>query len=817
MSAIKITEIEAQEHPQRYWYLTAAVLLLAGVWLRLVNVLEIPMFIDEVRHIVRAQEILTGDLFEGLPQNKWLWGFIFAGLNPTGPEAGWLARYFNILWATISIAGTIYLGRILGSRWIGLLAGLIYVVVPIATFHERQALVDPMMTAFTTLSMVASVALARSIWRRDAPITLLTLILTGSLLAARLVKPAMLPFLVLPPVAFLLLGVLPTDQSPLRWLAQRWNQAYTPLTIWVAAVATTLLATYAVYWFAETEFDVTPTDKFQATFSNTIISGAPDVEQGTLLDDITVLTDASIKYMGWVVVGGIGAAIVFAGALRYKWRAVVFLACPAILFMVVPLLADRLTGSGEIATRYLLLNVSALAVLAAIGIGAVVQQAAQIPYGAPAVALLLVAGILYQNLQFNYVMITNPRQANWTAYDQRVYFDSSNSGYYFERAAQFLLRTYERSDSERLHVLSDVELLRYAQTTLGPRVGEMQFLVQEDFDEQRELIAEWLIAGDTIIVLENTGKDDFIRDTEYLGQPVGPEGLLLRRAYTWRTPDSRQNAYIVEGATDPMASYIYDQLGDDPELYPIELQNIGPVITGSPADIIAVFPTEHTTFVAQETSKPVVRLQTQVYPLNPEDVQQAVAQIPLEPGETLGIVLFEPPTVDPQQVIASTMFEEAYTLPREYWNGPFNYRLYTLEAYALDTQPIDVIFEDAITLETALVRRVFQEMLQIEVTWQTNAPIEDEYFTFTHVLDENGELVLQRDGIPGGGLLPMTQWFVDQPVTDRYAIPLPPTLTAGTYTVISGIYDPASSLRLQTTSAAGEGDHAVIGRFVLSE
>lgn len=815
--AIEITELESEPRPANWVFWLAIPLILVGVWLRLWNVLEIPMFIDEIRHIQRAQEILTGELFRGLDQNKWLWGFIYAGLNPTGPEAGWLARYFNTLWACISIAGCIYLGRILGSRWVGLLAGLIYVVVPLATFHERQALVDPMMTALTTLSMVVSVSIARASWRRGSPITVLTILLIGSLLAARLVKLSMLPFLVLPLVAILLFGVLPTDSSRFRWMFTRWNRAYTALVIWILAVGVTLVGTGAVYRFADNQFDTRPVSTHTASIDNTILTSDPNVAQGTLAEDIAILAGIVIDYMGWVVVAGLGLALLFAVILRYRWRSVLYLIFPAIVFMAIPLVADRPTGSGEIASRYLLLNTSALVVLAAIGIGALANQLKRVPYVAPLFGAAVVAGVLYQNLQFHYTMVTNPRQANWAAYDQRVYFESGSSGYYFQPAGDWLLRTYERSDAERLHILSDVDLLRYATTTLGPRVGEMQFLVQEDFDEQREEVAEWMIAGDEVYVLENTDKDNFVRDRRPFLFPVGPEGMLLDRVYTWRTPEARQNAYRVVGAADPLASYIYDQLGDDPELYIPDYEIVGPVVSGSPADIVAVFPAEHTTYLAQRTTKPVIRLPVIQYPLSTEEILRVLDVLDLPPGTTLGILVFDPPTTDPQRIIETTMFETAFLMGREFWSGPANYRVYTLESFDIEPQQLDVEFEDAITLEAVTFRRPRNNVLQIEVQWQTNTPVEDEFFTFTHVVDSDGNLIVQRDGIPGGGLLPTTIWEVGVPVNDRYAIELPPNLPGDTYDVITGIYNPISGLRLQVTSGNGEVDHAILGTFTLSD
>lgn len=801
------------QRPLRSFYWVAILLILFGVWLRLVNVLEIPMFIDEVKHLVRVHDIIAGDVFEGLVQNKWLWGYVLARFNPTGPEAAWLARYYNILWACISIAGTIALGRLLGTRWVGLVAGAIYVVVPLATFHERQAVVEPMMVAFTTWSMVISIQLARTRNKQANRILWLTLMLIATLTIARLVKPTMLPFLLLPGVALILFALIPTDKSHIPTAIRRVKRLQLKLVSWAAAMAAAFGAAALVYRMAEEQFGLVVGEGFLLSVENTTLGS--DLNQPPLQDDLLVLWDVVVSYMGWAVVVGVVLCLLFAIVLRRRWRAALYLLAPAVVFMAVPLLADRPTQTGEIATRYLTMHTSALAVMAALGFGTLFTFLQRSRIAMAAASTVMVGALLIPNLYFNLIMITEPQEANWVAYDQRVYFESVSSGYYFRPAAEYLLEQYYASETGRLNILSDVDLLRHAQTTIGPRVGDMQFLVQQNYDEQREEIAPWFVDGDPIIVLENPAKDDFVRWTPNTSEFHGPEGLLLDRQFSWDTPTSIQHAYLVTGTEDPLAEEIYIAVGDDPRAYLTDHGGIAPLIEASPADVVVVYPPNHGTLVADRISKPVQALALEQYPLTEADILQAVDQTLLRSGQILGLVTVDPPTTDPQRVITSTLLESAYPMAQQYWSGLLNYRLYVLEEQAPTLDPIDVAFEDVIHLEGASLRRnPVDNTLQLQVAWRTDEPVEDNFFTFTHVITENGELVAQRDGIPGDGLLPLTGWEPGETVVDRYAITMPPNLPAGRYQVITGIFDPNSGLRLR---ASAGGDFAVIGSFQRGE
>lgn len=803
----------------RAWVFWAAIpIILFAILLRLANVMAIPPFSDEVRHIGRVHNILQGMTFDGLDQNKWFWGYVFSFFNPTGPESGWLGRYFNTLWACISIASIIALGRQLRSASVGLLAGAIYMVIPLATFHERQALVDPMMTALTTFSMVISVAIAQSAAKGRPRWVWHTLLLGLALTAARLVKPAMLPFLVLPPVAFVLFTLIPRDDTPLLSVFGKLHRLVQPMAIWAVAAAITLGTTAIVYQVAAAN-GVTPRETHTITLGNTIFRDAAyearfDKEQPPLSDDLFTIGDVLVKYVGWVALAGVALAVVYAIVTQQHWRAVAYLAVPGIVFLAVPLVANRPTGSGEIASRYLLPDASALVVLAALGAAFTADSLNRWRRGAgTAFAGLALAGILIPNLQFNLQLITDPYNANFTVYDDRVYLRHSTSGYYYRPPVEFMLSEAERTDTYRIHAVGDRTTLFWTGTFLGPRLGAVKSLIV-DSEEQRYQLALWLASEDHVYLVDTGDYAELIGERVTDDWVRGPNDTILEEAFWWDTPADRIIAYRIVGGGPLLGNDIYDLYGDEPEFMSGDYDQIAGIVDASAVNQVAVYPFDHAEMLNNRTDIISEAFPLPRWPLEEEVVEEALSSMNLNDGDRFGFLTYDPPSTDPQRILATTLLDSAYPIGTEQWSGLLNYQTYAAGPSKPNMEPLGAVFEgvihaDAISILDTTVSS--GEVIRIAVDWRTEAAVEDSFFTFTHVLDASGNLVAQRDGIPGGGLLPMTDWEPDETVRDRYGILLPADAAPGEYRIISGIYNPTSQLRLRVTEGSDTGDHVVLG------
>ena len=61
----------------------------------------------------------------------------------------------------------------------------------------------------------------------------------------------------------------------------------------------------------------------------------------------------------------------------------------------------------------------------------------------------------------------------------------------------------------------------------------------------------------------------------------------------------------------------------------------------------------------------------------------------------------------------------------------------------------------------------------------------------------------QVDGMPVCDRNPTGQWFAGDIIADPYTIPIAPDAAPGSYTLISGMYNPATGARLEMTAADG--------------
>ncbi|MFN2249848.1 MAG: hypothetical protein ACK2U4_22355 [Candidatus Promineifilaceae bacterium] len=99
------------------------------------------------------------------------------------------------------------------------------------------------------------------------------------------------------------------------------------------------------------------------------------------------------------------------------------------------------------------------------------------------------------------------------------------------------------------------------------------------------------------------------------------------------------------------------------------------------------------------------------------------------------------------------------------------------------------------------------EALELTLFWQVSEPLGDEapaLNVFTHILDRNGQLVANHDGVPGNGRYPTPSWMPGMTIVDTHTLTLPADLAAGSYEVWVGLYDPESGERLAVVGRDGE-------------
>ena len=84
------------------------------------------------------------------------------------------------------------------------------------------------------------------------------------------------------------------------------------------------------------------------------------------------------------------------------------------------------------------------------------------------------------------------------------------------------------------------------------------------------------------------------------------------------------------------------------------------------------------------------------------------------------------------------------------------------------------------------------DTLSLRTFWQVEQPFTADYFIFVHVLNAAGQTVAQRDAPPWQGRFPTSSWRPGTLIVDVNDLPLPSDLPPGDYTLVVGMFDPAT-------------------------
>lgn len=103
------------------------------------------------------------------------------------------------------------------------------------------------------------------------------------------------------------------------------------------------------------------------------------------------------------------------------------------------------------------------------------------------------------------------------------------------------------------------------------------------------------------------------------------------------------------------------------------------------------------------------------------------------------------------------------------------------------------------------------DTLRISVVWRAESETDTSYRVFVHLVDREGRLVAQCDGVPSEWSRPTTSWLPGEYITDVHTLTVPVDVRAGDYTLRAGLYGPDGA-RLVTDMG---GDAVSLAAFVL--
>ncbi len=394
------------------WLLLPIALL--GFGLRVVNLEHLPFFLDEGFHTAGAISARTGQLnadglFALATEGRALQGWVLAGIyNLVGIEQllFW-GRLLSAVCGVVTLLVCYKLAERLFSPRAGLIAAGLWAVTPFALWHERIALVDPLMVACLMLGVYFSVRMLEAAPNLSA---LLYGLFSGlALTAAILTKLSAGLLLVAPALALLIL------YRPGQWLKLGPRLGVVYATIWLSAIPTFSL--------------------FNRWNESHQVGG---FDFGTILHNLGDSVQWSLAYLTLPLLGLVLAGAV--GAFFYQGRAALFLTG----LVLIPTCFFIVTGNHFWFPRYLLPGLPPLLILTAGGVDFGLSKLAfrgRLRLGLAALALLTLPA-----LWFDYQTVSCAEEAPLPAIDRVQYIEGWASGNGLNQVGRYITAEQGRTN-----------------------------------------------------------------------------------------------------------------------------------------------------------------------------------------------------------------------------------------------------------------------------------------------------------------------------------------------------------------------------------
>lgn len=97
-----------------------------------------------------------------------------------------------------------------------------------------------------------------------------------------------------------------------------------------------------------------------------------------------------------------------------------------------------------------------------------------------------------------------------------------------------------------------------------------------------------------------------------------------------------------------------------------------------------------------------------------------------------------------------------------------------------------------------------EDVAKVGLYWHNTAKLATSYTVFMQLLDQQGVLAWGWDNPPCRRTCPTESWQPGEYIRDEYTLPLGALTPSGTYTVVTGMYDPATGQRLPLLGSNGD-------------
>jgi len=275
---------------------------------------------------------------------------------------------------------------------------------------------------------------------------------------------------------------------------------------------------------------------------------------------------------------------------------------------------------------------------------------------------------------------------------------------------------------------------------------------------------------------------------------------VFPRARVWQPGGSGEEVIVELDPKDVGA--LADQLNDEPT-----------------SGTVLVFPGAYAETLAGHVRREVVPLTLKGAVTLPAIHAALGAALP--PSGLVDMILVSQEETDPERLVRIVLEEQLYRLYRPGGAEPETFGTLERVRYVVGPEtaalePVGAVFENGVELVAAGILNAPQpgEPLLLALDWRVMEPVDDSVVVFAHLVYGGGQLVAQRDAVPGNGLFPVEDWEPGELVRDQFALLLPPELPAGAYEVQVGIYDPTSGQRFLITGPEA-GPFLAVGEFTV--
>jgi hypothetical protein len=761
------------------------VILLFAFMLRAVNLLALPVFIDEGTHLYWARLYAAGRSdYPFYMDGRLLAILLYAGLDPAGTSL-WLGRAVSAILSTLNVAVALAVGRRLGrAHWAGWLTGALYAVLPLAVFHDRQMLTQTVSAAFGSLVWISGLRLAAPAARWKSP-ALFALSLPAAILAN--VNAALLGFF--PVVAWL---VVPRRRAERVAAALRFGTA----GIAAAALAGSFL------WMMSPRLG---TPGGVLTDPNTsLVQCPPALCRGDWAEQWRRLPDAANSlieivppYVGW---GLIALAVLGAVAPGPRRREALALGLAMAAFLAAAVASVHYV----IFPRYVIYLTAPLVAIAVRGFALIVTALrGRLRWAAIAAGLAALVWAAPNTL----AIVARPAEAALPPVDVRQYRTGIYSGIGFEAAVKAMEAQLSSSKPPALILL-------------GTKWHVLPLTAYADPARFETQAAEDLTWAD-IVAMMKSRKLVFVLDEATPGRPPEEGALIIPRSGEARPLRVRALDASAPETFATLYAELYSTLFVRPDAFLNEYdQLLADTLAQSGQIVLAPYPPYQAEFMRER-----------LRPNEHVTILEAGGAQPWDSGAVIGdlqgaapdkailrAIFLEETRLDPARAVETWLNMHRFRLG-EQWYGPLRAVDYAGAGPATQTLSITARFGEAIGLERAELlddEIAPGGLLRLRLIWRAEAATAQRLKVFAHVITAEGALIAQHDGQPVGELRPTNTWQAGETIADQFAIRLPADAPSGDYTLRIGLYDAESLARTPVRLADGAiAEFYVGGKFTV--